>query len=78
MRHGPRRSRRAAVGERTYGGNGGGRDGGRAIDGLLDDARREVYGRDYVEGASGPRVRDMGGEMPRREGRIYGRRRRTG
>ena len=44
---------------------------------MLDEARREIYGRDYVEGTSGPRMRDGGGYGP--EGgapnrRTYGRR----
>lgn len=70
---GSHRSRRSGAG-----GNGGrgGRDGGRAIDGLLDDSRREIYGGDYVEGAAGPRVRDGGTDAPGQGTRIYGRRHR--
>ena len=70
---GSHRSRRSGAG--GYGGCGG-RDGGRAIDGLLDDSRREIYGGDYVEGAAGPRVRDGGRGAARRGARIYGRRHR--
>ena len=68
-----RRSRRNA--SSSAAGTGGG--GGRSIDAVLDEARREIYGRDYVEGTPGPRMRDGGGYRP--EGgapdrRTYGRR----
>lgn len=71
---GSHRSRRGGAG--GYDGcGGGGMDGGRAIDGRLDDSRREIYGGDYVEGAAGPRVRDGDGGGPACRGtRIYGRR----
>ena len=54
-----------------------GAGGGRSIDAVLDEARREIYGRDYVEGTSGPRMRDGGGYRPAGctpDRRTYGRR----